>query len=130
MKKSCLLKLDRYLDRKSIYWDLWTKLDKILKQAEYVEIYEIKISRFDFRLMLTCMCRVSFLTILDIYKAYFKSRYTWRTHAESDLVPYSLCKKYCDFCALGFCNQVLLDFHYWWSDEPCNQQHLLQVARS
>ena len=41
----------------------------------------------------TCMYRVSFLVTLDIYKANFKGRYTWRTHAESDLVPYYLCKK-------------------------------------
>ena len=25
-------------------------------------------------------------------------------------------------CALRFCNQVLLDLHYWWSEEICSQQ--------
>ena len=59
-------------------------------EAEFVKIYKIRISRSDFRLMLTCMCRVSFLTTLDIYKTYFKGRRIGRTHAESDLVPYSL----------------------------------------
>ena len=97
VKKSCSLKLDRYLDKNSIYRDLMKKaqqkLDRSLIEAESVEIYEIRISKFDFRLMLTCMCRVSFLTTLDIYKPYFKGRHTWRTHAKSDLVPYSLCKK-------------------------------------
>ena len=41
--------------------------------------------------------RISFLTALSIYKACFKGRYTWRTHAESDLVHYSLWKSYCIF---------------------------------
>ena len=62
--------------------------------------------------MLTCMCRVSFLTTLDIYKTYFKGRYTWRTRAESGLVFCSLCKKLLRLYALGFYNQVLLDLHY------------------
>ena len=66
------------------------KLNKSSTEAESVEIYEIRISKSDFRLMLTFMCRVSFLTTLDIYKAYFKGHHTKRTHAESDLVPYSL----------------------------------------
>ena len=37
-----------------------------------IENYEIQISRSDFRSMLTCICRVSFLTTLDIYKTYFQ----------------------------------------------------------
>ena len=69
------------------------KLNKSSTEAESVEIYEIRISKSDFQLMLSCMCRVSFLTTLDIYKAYFKGRYTWRTHAESDVVPYPHYKK-------------------------------------
>ena len=69
------------------------KLDRSSTKVESIEIYKIRISISDFWLMLTCMCRVSFLTTLDIYKTYFKSRHTWRTHAKSDLVPYSLCKK-------------------------------------
>ena len=92
MKKSYSLKLNRYLDRNSIYRDLRTELNRSLTDAEPVEIYEIRISRSDFQ-MLTCMCRVSFLTTLDIYKAYFKGRYIWKAHAKSDLMPYSLCKK-------------------------------------
>ena len=66
------------------------KLDKSSTEAESIEIYDIRISRSDFWPMLTCMCRVSFLIALDIYKTYFKGHYTWRTHALSDLVPYSL----------------------------------------
>ena len=101
MKKSCSLKLDRFLDRNSIYWYLRTKLDRSSIEVESIEIYEIKISRSDFWPMLTCMCRVSFLIALDIYKTYFKGHYTWRTHALSDLVPYSLWKKLLCFYAQG-----------------------------
>ena len=53
-------------------------------EAESVKIYKIRIFRSDFRLTLTCMCRVSFLTTLDIYNDYFKGRYIGRTHAKSD----------------------------------------------
>ena len=77
------------------------KLDKRSTEAKSVEIYEIRISKSDFWLMLTCMCRVSFLTTLDIYKAYFKGCYTWKTHAESDVVPYPLCKKLLRLLRLG-----------------------------
>ena len=51
-------------------------LDRRSTEAKSVEIYEIRISRFDFRLMLTCMCSVFFLTTLDIYKAYFRGHHT------------------------------------------------------
>ena len=74
------------------------------------------------------MCKVSFLTTLDIYKTYFKGHHTRRTYANSDLVPYSLWKKILRLCTLGFCNQVLLDLHCRWSEELCSQQHLLQVV--
>ena len=66
------------------------KCDKSSTEAESIEIYEIRISRFDFWPMLVYLNRVSFLTTLDRYKAYFKGRYTWRIHAKSDLVQYSL----------------------------------------
>ena len=36
--------------------------------------YEIHISRSDFMHIHVYLCRVSFLTTLDIYKHYFKSR--------------------------------------------------------
>ena len=61
---------------------------------------------------MTYMCRVSFLITLDIYKTYLKGRYTWKTYAKSDLVPYSLYKKLLRLYALGFCNQMLLDLYY------------------
>ena len=74
VKKSYSLKLNRYLDKNNIYRDLRAKFDRSSTEVESLEIYEIRIFRSDFQLMLTCMCRVSFLTTLDIYKAYFKGR--------------------------------------------------------
>ena len=40
--------------------------------AVSIENYKIQIFKFDFQPTLTCMCRISFLTTLDIYKDYFK----------------------------------------------------------
>ena len=37
-----------------------------------IELYEIQFFRYDFLPMLMCLCRVSFLTTLGIYKAYFR----------------------------------------------------------
>ena len=97
VKKSYSLKLNKYLDRNSIYQHLRTKLNRSSIEAESVEIYEIRISKSDFWPLLTCMCRVSFLTTQDIYKAYFKGCHTRRIYAESDLVHYSLWRSYCIF---------------------------------
>ena len=48
------------------------KLVKNLTEAVSVETYEIRISKSNFRPMLKYLYRVSFLTTLNIYKAYFK----------------------------------------------------------
>ena len=47
-------------------------LDSSLTEAVSVENYEIQISRFDFMHIQVHLCKVSFLTTLDIYKDYFK----------------------------------------------------------
>ena len=98
----------------------WHLLDTL-----FVKLYEIQ-----FQPMLMCLCRVSFLTTLDLYKAYFRGRHI-REYKENIckrwLMPYSLWKKLLHLYALGFCNQVLLDFHCWWSEE-LRSQHLLQVS--
>ena len=75
MKNSCSLKLDRYLDKNNVYRDLRTKLNRSLTEFEFIETYKIRISRFDFQAKLMYLCRVSFFTTLDIYKAYFKGRH-------------------------------------------------------
>ena len=51
------------------------KLDKNSTQAVSVENCEIRFSKFDYMHILKYLCRVSFFTILDIYKDYFKSRH-------------------------------------------------------
>ena len=48
------------------------KLDNSLTEVVSIENYEIKISRFDFTHIHVYLCRVSFLTTLDIYNDYFK----------------------------------------------------------
>ena len=49
-------------------------LDSISTEAVSIENYEIQISIYDFTHIHVYLCRVSFLTTLDIYKDYFKSR--------------------------------------------------------
>ena len=49
------------------------KLDKSLTQAVSVENYEIKNSKSDFQPMFMYLCRIFFLTTLDIYKDYLKA---------------------------------------------------------
>ena len=52
-------------------------LDSSLTKVVSIEIYEFRISRFDFQPKLMCMCRVTFLITPDIYiyKDYFKGLY-------------------------------------------------------
>ena len=38
-----------------------------------------------------------------------------------------LCEKLLHLYAIGFCNWVLPDLHFWWSEELCNQQHLFKL---
>ena len=98
VKKELFTKVRQKSRQNSFYQDLMLKLDRSSTKAESVEIYEIKNSRSDFWPYLTCICRVSFLTTLDIYKVYFKGYYTWRTRAKSGLVFYSLsARSHCVF---------------------------------
>ena len=60
--------------QKDFYRDLMLKLDRSSTQAISVENYEIRFSRSDYTHILEYLCRVYFLTTLDIYKNYFKSR--------------------------------------------------------
>ena len=60
VKKCCLLNLDRY-----IYWGLDSCSTKIS-----IEIYKIRIFRFDFRPKLMYMCRVSFLSLYTCFFMY------------------------------------------------------------
>ena len=74
-----------------IHWGLTIKLDNSLTEAVFVENYEIRISRFDFTHIHVYLCRVSFLTTLDIYKDYFKGDQRWcnlmKSHCACKLWP-------------------------------------------
>ena len=47
-------------------------LNSNLTEAIFVKNYEIQISRSNFTHIHVYLCKVSFLTTLDIYKDYFK----------------------------------------------------------
>ena len=81
------------------YWDLRSKLDRSSTQAVSVENYQIRNFRSNYMHILMYLCRVSFLTTLDLYKDYFKGRCTsivW-LDAKNGLVHYSFCRSCCVF---------------------------------
>ena len=130
MKKGYSLKLDKFLTDSYLSRSIAIE---VLIDTIYRDIYrELRNSDFQiwFWPMLMYLCRVSFLTTLNIYKVYFKGCHI-REYKENMckrwLMSYSLWKKLLRLCALGFCNQVLLDLHCWWTEELCSQ-HLLQVG--
>ena len=49
-------------------------LDDSSTEAIFIENYKIQIFIYDFTHIHVYLCRVSFLTTLDIYKDYFKGR--------------------------------------------------------
>ena len=57
-----------------IHRGLMMELDSNLTEDVSIENYEIRISRSDFTYIHVYLCRVSFLTPLDIYNDYFKGR--------------------------------------------------------
>ena len=51
------------------------KLDIFSTQTVFVKNYEIKLFKSDYTHIPMYLCRVSFLTTLDIYKDFFKGRH-------------------------------------------------------
>ena len=101
------------------------KARHLFDTSRSIEVTWIQISKSDFQPKLMHLCRVSFFTTLDIYKAYFRGCYIWEYNeniCKRWPMPYSFWKKLLRLYALGFCNQVLLDLHCWWSEELCSQQ--------
>ena len=62
---------EMYLSR----FNMWSSTNN--STAVSIENYEIQISRSVFHAYPSYLCRVSFLTTLDIYKDYFKGCQTW-----------------------------------------------------
>ena len=63
----------------------------------FIEVTRILIFRSDFRPMLMYLCRVSFLTTLDIYKASVIEENTRRTYTKGDRFLILSEKSYCVF---------------------------------
>ena len=92
--------------QQDFYRVLMLKLDRSSTQIVSVENYEIRFSRSDYTHIPMYLCRVYFLTTLDIYKDYFKGRHkmmqknntciVW-PEIEIALVHHSLCRSYCVF---------------------------------
>ena len=75
-EEELFIKSQQQSRQKEFYWDLKSKLNRSLTQVVFVETYEIRNSRSNFLPMIVYLYMVSFLTTLNIYKDYFKTRYT------------------------------------------------------
>ena len=103
MENVLLIKVRQESQQKDFYWDLMLKLDTSSTQAVSIENYEIKFFKSDYTHILEYLCKVSFLTTLDIYKDYFKGRHkvvaiivtciVW-PETEIALIHLSLCRSY------------------------------------
>ena len=94
-----------------------------LTQAQSIKNYNFRISRFKIQPMLYYFIRVSFLTTLVIYKAYFRSRYTRIQRPRIHILYVKSLYLY----VIGFCNQVLPNLHCLWSEEFCSQQQSFKL---
>ena len=81
--------------------------------------------RFESWPIMTWIIRVSLSTTLEICKAYFKSHQVWKQRLRTHILYEKLLRLY----ILGFCNQVLPNLRYLWSEEFCNQQQSIKLLK-
>ena len=122
-----------YLSR----FNIWSLIDS--STVESIENYEIQIFRSVFHAYPSYLCRVSFLTTLDIYNDYFKGHLCWCKGCRTccymhivtkDNLPYFifLLKKLLRLYVIRFCIQWASWFSSCrWTEELCSQ-HPSQVS--
>ena len=103
MKEVLFFKARQQSRQKDFYRDLMLKLGRSLTQVVSIENYEIRFSRSNYTHIPMYLCRVSFLTILNICKDYFKGYHNmmqkentsivW-SNANCDIVHHSLRRSY------------------------------------
>ena len=88
----------------------WRKADSVSLDRSStdtaIENYDFRIFRSEIRPILYYLIRVSFLTTLVIYKAYFKSRHIWIQRLKTHI----LCVKLLHLCTIGFVTKCFLIF--------------------
>ena len=104
---------------------LMLKFHRSSIEAVSIKNYKIRNSRSDYTHILEYLCRVSFLTFLNIYKDYFKGHHKWCkgfhnccymhivTGDKIALAHHILCKDYCVFAPKGFVTKELPNLHCW-----------------
>ena len=99
---------------------LFIKSRQIAWQMPAIENYDFRISRSEIQPKFMCLFRLSFLTTLDMYKAYFKSHHTRRFILSV--------RSYCVCMTYGFVTKCFLIFIV---DEVKNfaANNIIQVAR-
>ena len=74
-----------FIKTRQISWQMYLSRFNIWSLTTVsIEDYEIQISRYVFQAYLSYLCKVSFLTTLDIYKNYFKGHQRWCNLMQSD----------------------------------------------
>ena len=127
-EEELFIKTQQKSQQNLFYWDLMLKLDKFSTQAVSIENYEIRLFRSNYTHTPTYLCKVSFLTTLDIYKDYFRGRHRWCKNNTCRKCPsssFSL-KKLLHLYDKGFVTKELPNLHCWWNEKLCSQ-HLPQV---
>ena len=136
MKNVLFIKVRQKSRQNPFHQELLLKLDTSSTQAVFVENYEIKFSRSDDMHILKYLCRVSFLTTLNIYKNHFKSHrkvmqrdntcILW-PKTEFALIHHIFSRIYCVFTPRVLWLMSFLIFIVRWIEELCSQ-HLPQVG--
>ena len=114
-EEELFIKTQQKSQQNLFYQDLILKLNKFSTQAVYVENYEIRLFRSNYTHIPMYLCKVSFLTTLDIYNDYFKGRHRWCKNNKCRKCPslsFSL-KKLLHLYAKGFVTKELPDLHCW-----------------
>ena len=96
-----------------------------LTHAQSIKNYDFWISDLKFDPS-WCIC-LGFLSSQP--KTYIRLILRVVIHGYRDQEFNFLCEKLLYLYAIGFCNQVFLDLHCWWSEELCNQQQLFKLLK-
>ena len=88
-----------------------------------IENYNFQFSISKFRLRLLNLFRVSISQPQTYIRLILKDIIYWNKDQEI----YFLCEKLLHLYAIGFCNKVLPNLHYWWSEELYSYQHFFKL---
>ena len=127
--------------QKHIYRGVIMDLNSSSTEVVLIKNYKIQIFRYDFTCIYVYLCRVSFLTTLDIYKDYLRAIkgmqgdatwckmiiYAYCDRSQFALVHHILSWSYCVFTPRVLWPRSFLIFIVRWTKKLCSQ-HFSQVG--